>query len=195
MYNWLFPLGDGRVNVGTAGHLQQARRGQVNLREVLTRFIADTKATEGRLAHTEPVGPMQGYPLRTGLARTRTHAERILVAGDAAGLVNPLSGEGIGMALESGELAAAYAQAALEAGELSARALASYSRELETRYGAEQRAARFLRRALNSPRLLNHVFHRLHQDRELALEIGYAIIGHKPARLVLRPTTLVRLLT
>ncbi len=193
-YTWLFPLGDGEVNVGTATYTRRARRGSVNLRKVLARFVADLPATEGRLARAEPVGPVRGHPLRTRLDGTRTHAERVLVAGDAAGLVNPLTGEGIASALESGELAAAYALTALETGDFSARALASYSQALEARYGADQRAARFLRLALYTPRLLNRVFRRLRGDRELALLIGYIIIGQKSPRLALRPTTLLRLL-
>ena len=193
-YTWLFPLGDGRVNVGTATYTRRARRGDINLREALARFVAGHPVAEGRLARAEPVGPVRGHPLRTRLDSTRTHAERVLVAGDAAGLVNPLSGEGIAPAMESGELAAARALVALEAGDFSAQALAPYSQALGARYGADQRAARILRLALNAPRLLNRIFRRLRQDDELALLIGYIIIGHRSPRLALRPTTLLRLL-
>ena len=193
-YTWLFPLGDGRVNIGTATFTRRARRGEVSLRKVLARFVADPVATEGRLARAEPVGPLRGHPLRTRLGGTRTHAERVLVVGDAAGLVNPLSGEGIAPALESGELAAAHALAALESGDVSAQALAAYSQALEVRYKADWRAARFLRLAVSVPRLLNRVFRRLQQDRELAMLIGHIVIGHKSPCLALRPTTLLRLL-
>jgi len=193
-YTWLFPVGNGRVNVGTGTSTRRVRRGEVLLREVLAHFVAGHPVTEGRLARVEPVGPAQGHPLRTQLGSTRTHAERVLVAGDAAGLVNPLSGEGIAVALESGELAATHALAALEAGDFSAPALAPYSQALEARYGADQRAARFLRLALDAPRLLNRVFRQLRRDEELALLIGTIIIGHKSPRLALRPTTLLRLL-
>ncbi len=193
-YTWLFPLGDGMVNIGTATFTRRARRGEVSLREVLARFVADPTATEGRLARAEPVGPLRGHPLRTRLGGTRTHAERVLVAGDAAGLVNPLSGEGIASALESGELAATHALAALESGDFSAQALAAYSQALEARYKADWRAARILRLAVSVPRLLNRVFRRLRRDKELALLIGHVIIGHKSPRLALRPTTLLRLL-
>ena len=194
-YTWLFPMGDGRVNVGTGTLIRRVRQGKASLQETLARFVNDSTATNGRLARAEPVGPMRGHPLRTRLGGTRTHAERVLVSGDAAGLVNPLSGEGIATAMESGELAAAHALIALETGDFSARALAPYSQALEARYGADQRAARILRLALNSPRLLDHAFRRLREDRDLALLIGLIIIGHKSPRLALRPTTLLRLLT
>lgn len=194
-YTWLFPMGEGRVNVGTGTSTKRLRRDRVALRDVLARFVSDEVATEGRLAQAEPVGAVRGHPLHTRFGRTHTHAERTLVAGDAAGLVSPLSGEGTAAALESGELAAVYALAALESGDFSAQALAAYTQALETRYGADQRAARVLQMALNVPHLLNSIFRRLRQDEGLALLLGDIIIGHRSPRLALRPATLLRVLT
>jgi hypothetical protein len=65
---------------------------------------------------------------------------------------------------------------------------------LEERYGADQRAAQILQLAMRSPHLLNRIFRRLRQDRDLALLIGQIIIGAKSPRLALRPTTLLRLM-
>jgi len=193
-YTWVFPAGEGRVNVGTGSFVRSVRQGQVALRQELERFAEGRLDIAGRLASARPAGPTSGHPLRTDLARTRTHAARMLVAGDAAGLVNPLSGEGIAPALESGELAARTALAALQRGDLSARALYGYSRALRQRYAADGRAARLLRRALNSRPLLNRVFRRLRADEELALQVGYVVIGHHSPRRLLRPETLLRLL-
>jgi len=194
-YTWIFPVGDGCVNVGTGTFTQRVRQDGIALRETLARFVSDAAAAQGRLAQTEPIGAARGHPLRTRLGDTRTHAERILVVGDAAGLVNPFTGEGIATAMESGELAAAQALRALEAGDFSARALAPYSRALKHRYRIDQQAGRILRLSLNHPQLLNRIFFRLRQDEELALLVGYIILGHKSPCLALRPGTLLRLLT
>jgi geranylgeranyl reductase family protein len=194
-YTWVFPVSEGHVNVGTGTFARRIHEDGVALRDILGRFTADPAATEGRLARAEPIGPVQGHPLRTRLGDTRTHAERALVAGDAAGLVSPLSGEGIAQAMESGELAAAHALRALAAGDFSAQALAPYSQALQARYSADQRAARIVRLALSAARPLNRIFHKLRHDEELALLVGYIILGHKSPRLALRPTTLLRLLT
>jgi flavin-dependent dehydrogenase len=194
-YTWVFPMNDGHANVGTGTFTRRTRQGSVELGEILRRFAAEQASTGGRLAQAEPVGPVRGHKLRTRLGGTRTHAERVLVAGDAAGLVGPLSGEGIARAMESGEMAAAHALHGLETGDMTAEALSGYSRELVARYRSEQEAARFLRLALNKPRLLNRVFRKLRQDEELAMLIGLIIIGHKSPRLAVRPATLLRLLT
>ncbi len=193
-YIWVFPVGGDHVNVGVGTLSSRVRRGRLSLREILDRFIADPLAAGGRLAQAEPVGQARGHPLRTWLGNMRAHADRVLIAGDAAGLVNPLSGEGIASALESGELAATHALKALETGDFSARALASYSRDLAARYGANYRAARILRLMLSFPGLLNRVFRRLRHDQEMALLVGYIIIGYKSSRLALRPAALLRLL-
>ena len=49
---------------------------------------------------------MKGHPLRTDFSRFLSGRDRILVTGEALGLVHPISGEGIDFALESGQLAA-----------------------------------------------------------------------------------------
>jgi geranylgeranyl reductase family protein len=193
-YTWMFPLGEGHVNVGTGTFARRVRQDGLVLREVLNRFTAGLATVGGRLAQAEPTSPVRGHPLRTRVGGTRTHAERVLVAGDAAGLVSPLSGEGIAPAMVSGEMAAAHALRALEAGDFSAQALAPYSRALEARYAADQRAARIVRLALNRPRLLNHIFRKLQRDEEMALLIGYIVLSHKSPRMALRATTLLRLL-
>jgi flavin-dependent dehydrogenase len=194
-YTWIFPVGGGYANVGTGTFTQRVHQDSIALREVLNRFTSDPSAAQGRLARAEPIGPARGHPLRTRLSDTRTHAERMLVAGDAAGLINPFTGEGIATAMESGELAAAQTLRALEAGDFSAQGLAPYSQALESRYRADQQAGRILRLALNHPKLLNRIFRQLRQDEGLALLIGDIILGHTSPRLALRPRTLLRLLT
>jgi len=193
-YLWIFPMGPGRVNVGLGTSLARVRHDNVDLRATLAAFLEQQRNAEGRLAEAEPLGRAQGHPIRTAFGQTRTHAERLLVAGEATGLVSPLSGEGIAPALESGELAAQHALRALNAGDLSATALAAYTRALHTRYAAEWRYARWLRQALDQPWLLNRTFRRLAAEPTLALLVGKVVIGAASPRRLLRPTTLIRLL-
>ncbi|HDQ73182.1 MAG TPA: NAD(P)/FAD-dependent oxidoreductase [Chloroflexi bacterium] len=193
-YTWLFPMEDGRVNFGTGTYAWRARQGDFTLKAYLAQLATDPTALDGRLARTEALVPIMGHPLRTRMEDTQTHAARVMVAGDAAGLVSPLTGEGIAPAMESGALAAEHALQALQVGNFSARALAGYSRALKSRYGREQRAARILRVGLATRPLFRRAMDRMQQDRDLALLIGYIIIGYKSPRLALRPGVLLRLL-
>lgn len=193
-YSWIFPENDGRVNVGTGTFSYRLQREGVDLKQFLNRFLSEQHLSGGRLSDATPDGGIRGHPLRTELGRSRTHAERIMVVGDAAGLVNPMSGEGISSGMESGEMAARIALKSLAAGDFSSNFLHAYTRELHALFMPDWRAARFLRQILTRPRLLNYLFRRMSSDDERALLFGYLIINYVPQRRALRPRTLLRLL-
>jgi geranylgeranyl reductase family protein len=191
-YTWMFPIGNGQVNVGAGTYFRRTRSKEVDLRAWLEQFKAQHPIQADRLSKMEPVGPMRGHPLHTHLGGTQTHAERVLVVGDAAGLVGPFTGEGIAAALRSGERAADTAWEALQVGDFSANQLAPYTRALEERYKADQRAARILRASLKTPALLNRFIGNLCQDEEMARTFGLVYVDELPPRLLLRPGNVLR---
>jgi len=103
-YGWVFPLGGGLVNVG-AGTLATAKRpANINLRK-LTEEYARQRRDEWQL------GELTGYgsaPLPMGGAVSGVSGRNWMLIGDAAGCINPLNGEGIDYALETGRLAAQH---------------------------------------------------------------------------------------
>jgi geranylgeranyl reductase family protein len=103
-YGWLFPGAAGQANVGIGVGLGTRRR-QARLRGDLERFAALLR-TSGDLAPGATTGPVTGGWLRMGGTGTPPAAANLLLAGDAAGLINPLQGEGIGPAMVSARLAA-----------------------------------------------------------------------------------------
>jgi menaquinone-9 beta-reductase len=103
-YGWLFPGADGQANVGIGVGLGTQRR-QVRLRDDLARFAALLR-TSGDLAPEARIGPVTGGWLRMGGTGTPPAVGNVLLAGDAAGLINPLQGEGIGPGMVSARLAA-----------------------------------------------------------------------------------------
>ncbi len=110
-YAWSFPLGDGRANVGY-GELVAGGANRAALVEGLHRLLPGVEP-EGLRAHR--------LPLSTG--RPRQPDGRVLLAGDAASLVNPMTGEGIFYAVLSGALAGRAAGAGAAAGAVHRRAL------------------------------------------------------------------------
>ena len=192
-YNWIFPMGGGRANVGTGTLVSAVKDGSLSLAKVMRQFVANNPYARERLRLAEMVSPVQGHPLRTDLRGTRPYGQRVLVAGEAAGLVNPLSGEGIAYALESGEMAATHARRALESGDFSEAALSAYGRALHRRYGADHQVARFLRIFFKHPWLLNRLVRRMQQDPDFALAFGLVVIGVESPRTVLSPRFLSEL--
>jgi geranylgeranyl reductase family protein len=134
-YGWIFPLPEGAANIG-AGIFPWgwARRWLPNnARQAFDSFI-QTPLLRDMLAGARQVGPVKGYPLRMDFLTAPTYGERTLLVGEAAGLVNPLTGEGIDYALESGKVAAEHLLSLFAAGELSRQNLAEYDRLLRQRF-------------------------------------------------------------
>ncbi len=116
-YAWLFPRGVGVANVGL-GVVALKADGR-NAREYLDDWIA----------RRYPRGTKTGYTVGGVIAHTTikaTYGDGVMVAGDAAHMINPLSGAGIVNAMKGGRLAGRCAAAAIQEGDTSARRLARY---------------------------------------------------------------------
>lgn len=108
-YAWSFDLGDGRANVGYGEIVHESRPApsRVQLLERIEALLPG--ATEGGEHWV-------GHHLPLSTARWRPPTGRLILAGDAAGLVNPLTGEGIYYAVASGIEAGRAAAAARRVG-------------------------------------------------------------------------------
>lgn len=107
-YGWVFPAGDGRVNVGLGmGVLADRTAGRRASRDLAAflRHASDmgVVSNDGR---EQPKSRPLGAWLKMGLVGTTPARGRVFLVGDAAGLVNPLQGEGIAQAMDSGRAAA-----------------------------------------------------------------------------------------
>ncbi|HSF23435.1 MAG TPA: geranylgeranyl reductase, partial [Blastocatellia bacterium] len=119
-YAWIFPVGDGEFNVG-CGVAYGGRRGApVNLREAFQLFITSFPIAAELVRHAGSISPIRGAMLRCGLTGTQPCGPgNTLVLGEAIGATFPFTGEGIGKAMETGEIAAEVAHQALATGEMS----------------------------------------------------------------------------
>jgi digeranylgeranylglycerophospholipid reductase len=116
-YAWLFPKAEGIANVGL-GVVALKADGR-NARQYLDSWIA----------RRYPRGARTGYTVGGVIVHTtikQTYGDGVLVAGDAAHMINPLSGGGIVNAMKAGRLAGRTAAAAIREGDTGARRLARY---------------------------------------------------------------------
>ena len=193
-YAWLIPMGDGKINVGAGTYTSRVRKKEIDLTEILEQFKKQHPTSPGRLDGCVETSSIHAHPLRTYLNTTRTHAERLLVAGDAAGLVSPFTGEGIAAAMVSGELAAQFAQTAVNTGNFSADQLAPYTHALRRRFEQDKKVARLLRSVLRYPALLDRIMGRMGAVPELGQLFGQVFMDEKSPRELIKPGTLMRLL-
>ena len=153
-YGWIFPVGDGTVNIGVGllstfrefksvntTHLLDAYAHQVADRWEIDADNPECKATSGRVPMGGSVGPKAG--------------PSYLVIGDAAGSVNPFNGEGIDYAYETARMAAAVLHEAIDAGDPTA--LQRYPSMLDDEYGEYFKVARLFARVIGRPALMREL--------------------------------------
>jgi menaquinone-9 beta-reductase len=142
-YGWVFPLGDGTVNVGVGVVSTSQEFRSLNTTHLLARFAADI-ADRWQLSPDSPlVAPASGrIPMGGSVGPTAGPAH--LVIGDAAGAANPLTGAGIEYALATGKMAGGVLDEALR--ERDATVLQRYPRLLSDTYGTYFKVGRLLDR-------------------------------------------------
>jgi geranylgeranyl reductase family protein len=153
-YGWIFPVGDGTVNVGVG--LLSTFRGwkSVNTTRLMDAFCATAPASWGISADTATCAPTGGR-LPTGSSVEPRVGPSFVVVGDAAGSVNPFNGEGISIAYETGRLAADAVDLALATGD--GLALRTYDTRLEEVYGLYFKVARAFVRAIGNPAVMREL--------------------------------------
>ena len=147
-YGWIFPMGDGRVNVGVGLLSTEARWKGVNTSHLMDAFVNYAPASWGLSPETS-CGPPTGGKLPMGLSVGPRAGGNVLIAGDASGAINPFNGEGIAYGYETGRLAAAALGHAMTGA--GASALDDYERELNAAYGPYYRVARAFVHLISHP--------------------------------------------
>ncbi len=100
-YGWMFPCGDGTVNIGVGALSTMRRFGDLNLNTLLDDYRELVREDWGVDAYLD-----RPRAWRLPMSSVKRHGPGWVAIGDAAGLVNPMNGEGIDYGLESGMLAA-----------------------------------------------------------------------------------------
>ena len=133
-------------------------------------------------------GRVLGCPLTTYNPRLPLAGDRVMLVGDAAGLINPLNGEGIQYALHSGRWAADVASDCLSSGRLDAASLHRYQQRVQHSLGHDMALSRLVvqlirNRALNPVwlRALRIIAARAAMDPDYAYRIGCVVTGLVPA--------------
>jgi geranylgeranyl reductase family protein len=156
-YGWIFGMGDGTSNVGLGLLNTSAAFGNTDYRSLLKRWLRSMPEEWGYVEEnrTEPV---RGAALPMGFNRTPHYYRGLLLAGDAAGMVNPFNGEGIAYAMESGEILArvvAQALARPTRAEIE-RVLRGYPEALQDAYGGYYTLGRVFVELIGRPKLMRY---------------------------------------
>ncbi|MCU4183161.1 geranylgeranyl reductase family protein [Acidiferrimicrobium sp. IK] len=150
-YGWIFPVGDGRINVGI-GLLSTFNQWKaVNTTHLLESFV-DYAPESWDMRPETACGPATGGRLPMGLSVGPHAGPTYLVVGDAGGTINPFNGEGIAYAYETGRIAADAVHLALASGD--GMALQTYEQRLQDTYALYYKVARAFVKIIGHPQLM-----------------------------------------
>ena len=187
-YYWLFPDGAGSANLGVGMLVSTYPQSSRNLREMLLRLVAEDASLRYRLRGARMRGKVMGAPLATYNPRLPLIGNRVMLLGDAAGLINPLNGEGIQYALHSARWAADAAADGLASDRLDAASLAGYQQRVHQSLRTDMAFSRLVVQLFRN-RNLNHVWlralrtiaARAETDPDYAHRVGCVLSGLTPA--------------
>lgn len=153
-YGWIFPVGDGTINVGI-GLLSTFRDWkQVNTTKLMAEFAATAPGYWG-ITPERSCGPPTGGRIPMAGSINPKVGPTWAVVGDAGGSVNPFNGEGIDYAYETARMVAGLLDEALTTGD--GMALQRYPAMLEAEYGLYFKVARLFAKVIGNPALMNEL--------------------------------------
>jgi flavin-dependent dehydrogenase len=161
-YAWVFPVGDGRANVGfgvlrdragsPGADPSERASGRAPSGKALAatwRSLTDRPSIRRALGpHARPEGTARAWPIPSSYDPARLTHGRVLFVGDAGDVVDPMTGEGIAQALETGMLAA---RAIADTGDGTTTVAARYRADVDRALGADLRFAAMLQHLLRVP--------------------------------------------
>ncbi|HEX2326785.1 MAG TPA: NAD(P)/FAD-dependent oxidoreductase [Chloroflexota bacterium] len=191
-YCGLAPLPAGLTNVGLVLDARLYRK-PAGLEGAYRLALGRLPGAAARLEGARRVGPVRGVaPLARRVSRPA--GDGYLLVGDAAGFLDPFTGEGVFRALRGAELAAEAASGALRRGDVTAAALAPYRAARGAEFRAKEALCVLIQGFLLWPPLLAYALRRLERRRRSVDLLGGVLGDYRPAGEALRPAFLWSLL-
>jgi geranylgeranyl reductase family protein len=166
-YLWIFPMADGLANVGLGILYEKMKAATEPLSVMLQQIIRSHPTLSPRFKEAQMKGKIEAYGLPLGPDPKALSGNGFLLAGDAASLVDPFSGEGIGNAMVSGEIAAGMIREAFIKNDLTAGFLTQYDERIRKRLGRELKTSHRIHKLCSHPALFNLVIKKANRNKEL----------------------------
>ena len=192
-YFWIFPAGKNRANIGVGLLKSIVKKESRKLSEIMTKII-ESDHFKDRFSDAVPIEKPTGWNLPLGSIKRKNHGEGFLLLGDAAGLVDPFTGEGIGNAMVSGQIAAETAAQAKEKNDFSKKYLKKYDKKLWDHLGSELNTSARLLKLARSKSLLNFVIDRAARSEKVRNIISGMLANEIPKTELSNPLFYLKIL-
>ena len=184
-YGWVFYFGDGRANVGAGVSTKTLERTGRNLKDFYDRFLEEPELA-GWLEGAEPEGPPKSWSLKMGMWGAKRYTQGLMTVGDAASMIHPISGEGVGYAIESGRLAAAWAYEARSRNDYSASVLKGYASQLRRKRAREHISGYALTNLVPNLQTIEPLFKACEKDPDARRTLIEGFTGDAPVYSLLK---------
>tara|TARA_A100001037_G_scaffold306322_1_gene350689 strand:+ start:1385 stop:2599 length:1215 start_codon:yes stop_codon:yes gene_type:complete len=176
-YFWLFPAGNGIANIGLGLSKNDIKKDSRTLTQILDE-ITNSEYFKDRFEGAKQLEKPIGWNLPLGRIHRENHGNGFMLLGDAAGLIDPFTGEGIGNAMVSAKYAMQIAAKSKTSGNYSKNAFSEYDQLLWYEIGKELRTSTKLQNLARSRFLLNFVINRAARNEEVQ-EIISGMLSHE----------------
>jgi geranylgeranyl reductase family protein len=193
-YLWIFPIAGNLFNVGLGMMQSHVIKRKINLSRLLEQITATHPQISPRFRDAKLVSKYKAHSLPLGTQKAIRSGERFLLLGDAASLVDPFSGEGIGNAMASGEVAGEMIRRCFREDRFDADFLTYYDRRIASQILGEFRYSKTLQVLGRSARIFNFFAKRAARDNELKDLLETILIDDRFRNRLKNPLFYVKLL-
>ncbi len=192
-YFWMFPAGDGVANIGIGLSKKEAKKDKRKLTQILNDVI-ESDYFKDRFSESKKLENPKGWSLPLGRIVRPSYGDGFMLLGDAAGLVDPFTGEGIGNAMASAKYAIEIANLAKKENDYSKNMFSKYHKLLWTDIGSELRTSTKLQNLANYRLLLNLVINKAAKSKEIQNIISGMLVNEVPKEKLSNPLFYLKIL-
>lgn len=156
-YVWIFPLPNGGANVGIGMLSSVVSKKKVDLKKILDEVLTTHPALKERFKSAVATDRVRGWGLPLGSKKRKISGDNFILTGDAAALIDPFTGEGIGNAMESGRIAAEVIVSAFHENRFDRSFLMSYDELIYKKLWDELKLSHTMQRLTRYAWLFNFV--------------------------------------
>lgn len=171
-YFWIFPLPNGQANVGAGIRADKLTDKKINLKKVFEKVVYENERIAPRFANAKRLGDVRLFGLPLGSKKRKLSGSNYLLCGDAAQLIDPFTGEGIGNAMMSGWFASQQIQRCMKSNDFTEKFMAQYDKELYHRLWSELQLSYRMQQLVNYPSLFNFVVRKANNNPLLSETIS-----------------------
>jgi len=193
-YLWIFPLPNNQANVGIGMLSKYISKKKMNLKSTLEQIINKHPQFKERFKNAKALETIKGFGLPLGNPKRKISGKRFVLLGDAAGLIDPFSGEGVGNAIRSARVGAEHIEKCFKINNFSESQNKAYDKEIYIRMGKEFTVSKSLQKLCRYPKLFNFIVNKANNNKELRNFLIGTMEDVEKKKLLTRPSFYYKLI-